>query len=441
MSVAEGWKAWEDRVVDGKFPLRQWLGGSEHSGVFLTQCAGQEPPIAAIKLIATGDVNAELQLAEWRAAGQLSHPSLIRLFEAGRCQSEVTDILYVVTECAEEDLSQILPQRPLTPAEVGDMLPPLLEALSYLHRRGFVHGRLKPSNLQAAGDQLKLSADHIAAPGERPPGRRDIYDAPETAAGVVSPASDIWSLGVTLLAALTQSPSFGKDSRGDPSVAAIVPEPFRGIVRECLHLDPKRRCSLSDITARLQPAARSVPAAPEAPPAPEKGVSRSTVGLAALVLAVLFALVVFYARGKHGTSAPALSAEPRTEQAAPQPAPQAAPQPAPPPAPKPETPKRDARGQVVHQVVPDVPASARNTIQGTIKINVRDNVDSSGRVTKAKLASREKSKYFAKLALEAAHGWEFSPPEVNGKPKPSVWLLRFRFSRSQTLVSPERLRR
>ena len=56
----------------------------------------------------------------------------------------------------------------------------------------------------------------------------------------------------------------------DRDVPATVPEPFRGIARECLHLDPKRRCSIADIQARMQPAARSVPELnPKAAPPPE----------------------------------------------------------------------------------------------------------------------------------------------------------------------------
>jgi hypothetical protein len=35
-SSTEEWKKWEGRV-DGKFPLGHWLGGSEHSAVFLTE--------------------------------------------------------------------------------------------------------------------------------------------------------------------------------------------------------------------------------------------------------------------------------------------------------------------------------------------------------------------------------------------------------------------
>src|ERR1700680_4866574 len=143
------WKTWEGRVVDGKFPLRHWLGGSEHSAVFLTERPGPPSSKAAIKLIAADGAHAERQLSRGRAAAELSHPHLIRIYEAGRCRLDNTPLLYVVMEYAEEDLSQILPQRPPAPAEVTDLLPPVLDGLSYLHNQRFIHGRIKPSNVLA----------------------------------------------------------------------------------------------------------------------------------------------------------------------------------------------------------------------------------------------------------------------------------------------------
>jgi len=138
MSNPGDWKTREGQVVGGKFSLRQWLGGSEHSAVFLTQQPGQPSANAAIKLIAADGAVADRQLSRWRAAAQLSHPHLMRIYEAGRCRVDGTPLLYVVMEYAEEDLSQILPQRPLAPSEVTDLLPPVLDALSYLHGQGFV---------------------------------------------------------------------------------------------------------------------------------------------------------------------------------------------------------------------------------------------------------------------------------------------------------------
>src|SRR6266849_5626935 len=143
----EAWKQWEGRVVIGGFQLRQYLGASDHSAVFLTERSEREPQKVAIKLISADPSNAELQLTRWRLAAKLSHPHLIRLFQIGRCRLGNMPLLYVVMEYAEENLSQVLARRPLTPAEARDMLGPVLDALAYLHGQGFVHGDIKPANV------------------------------------------------------------------------------------------------------------------------------------------------------------------------------------------------------------------------------------------------------------------------------------------------------
>src|ERR1700733_1897532 len=305
MSNPGDWKTWEGQVVGGKFSLRQWLGGSEHSAVFLTQHPGQPSANAAIKLIVADGAVADQQLSRWRAAAQLSHPHLMRIYDAGRCRVQGTPLLYLVMEYAEEDLSQILPQRPLAPSEVTALLPEVLDALSYLHGQGFVHGRIKPSNVLAIGDQLKLSADQAvpATESNSERRRRDVYDAPETAAGILSPAGDVWSVGITLVAALTQNVSFAEErSPNDPDLPGTVPEPFRGIARECLHLDPKRRCSIAEIQSRLQPAGRSVPAAAPASPPVREPMKRGRIMAIGLVIAVLVALAIFWSHTKSATA-------------------------------------------------------------------------------------------------------------------------------------------
>jgi TonB family protein len=454
MSGAEVWKTWEGRVVDGKFTLRQLLGGSEHSAVFLTERPGEATGKVALKLIPADAGDADRQLVRWRAAAQLSHPHLIRIYETGRCG---LTLLYLVMEYAEEDLSQILPQRALAPAEASDLLPPLLDALSYLHGKGFVHGRIKPSNVLAVGDLVKLSSDGItsvAEPNARRK-RRDVYDAPETAAGIVSPAGDLWSVGATVVEALTQKPPLAGDAaQGDLYVPTNLPEPFRGIARECLHLEPKRRCSIADIKARMLPTGRSVPAEPDVVPPPPRSSKRVTVVAALLVVALAVGFVVFHSKGKSGTAAtevapdqsapqsaaansPAASAATATRSAV---APVRAPavsQAVVPPAKK----VAASKGEVARQVLPEIPQSAKNTITGTIKIGVRVDVDSSGKVTEANLVSPGPSKYFASLVLRAAQQWEFSPPQVDGQPAPSAWVLKFRLRKSSLQVEPQQVKR
>ena len=142
--MPETWKHWEGQVVDGRFPLHQYLGGSDHSAVFLTDL-GQGSGKAAIKLISTSPNQRTTQLRRLEVAKKLPHPHLLRIFQAGECQLDGTQLVYMVMEYAEENLSQILPERPLTTAECRDLLSPLLEALTHIHSKGLVQGNLKQS--------------------------------------------------------------------------------------------------------------------------------------------------------------------------------------------------------------------------------------------------------------------------------------------------------
>src|SRR6202171_108262 len=161
--MSEAWKTWEGQAVDG-FPLRQYLGGSGHSAVYLTRLSSSGEQKAAIKFI-PADASAYAQLAKWRVAGELTHPHLLQLIRVGRCELANSNFLYVVMEYAEENLSEILPQRALEPDEVRPVLESALGEVTYLHAQGLAHTRIKPGNILAAGDQLKLSSDTLSEIG------------------------------------------------------------------------------------------------------------------------------------------------------------------------------------------------------------------------------------------------------------------------------------
>jgi TonB family protein len=257
-NVAEAWKQFEGLIVDDEFPLEQLLASSDHSAVFLTQHGDSQPQKAALKLIHADPATAELLLSRWRLAAQLSHPNLLRILDFGRCCLEDANFLYVVTEFAEEDLSQILPQRPLSPAETRDVLEPVLDVLVYLHGKGLVHSRIKPSNILASGDQLKLSSDSLSSIAEprAPLARPSPYNAPEAAISGLSTASDIWSLGMTLVEVLTQRvPAVPPEGKSDPVVPDTLPQPFLDIARHALPREPKRRWATAEIAARMNPTA------------------------------------------------------------------------------------------------------------------------------------------------------------------------------------------
>lgn len=68
MNIAAVDANWVGQVVDGKFPLLQWLGGAEHSGVFLTQLPGEQPQKSAIRLIPADAGDAERRMSRLEMA-------------------------------------------------------------------------------------------------------------------------------------------------------------------------------------------------------------------------------------------------------------------------------------------------------------------------------------------------------------------------------------
>jgi TonB family protein len=101
------------------------------------------------------------------------------------------------------------------------------------------------------------------------------------------------------------------------------------------------------------------------------------------------------------------------------------------------TSSHDIQNGVVRQVMPQVSASARRTIQGTIKVRVRVEVDAAGNVAKTKLELSGPSKYFSRVATEAAREWKFTPAQA-GEPAVREWKLQFAFRRAKTGVSAVR---
>jgi TonB family protein len=249
------WKQQEGQIVDGRYRLVLYLGGSDHSAVFLTELPSTRER-AAIKLIGSDPAEADSQLSRLRRAAKLSHPHLARILESGQAQIGSAHVVYLVTEYAEEDLSLILPDRALSPEEVREMLPLIIDTLQYLHSHGFVHARMKPSNIQAVNDQLKLSIDGVCAPHERGSSgeKPSPYDPPELAPTGPSSAGDIWSLGMTIVEILTQRlPIWEWTGHADPPAPRTLPPPFLEIVRNCLRRDPAMRCTLREISENLEP--------------------------------------------------------------------------------------------------------------------------------------------------------------------------------------------
>lgn len=432
-STAQAWSEWEGQIVDGQFPLLAYLAGAAQRAVFLTERPEGARRKAAIKLVPADDVTAEALLLRWKIASRLSHPDLIQLFEMGRGSLGGVRFAYVVMEYAEEDLRQV--DRPLTSDEALDMLAGTVKALSYLHGKELAHGHLKPSNILAVADQLKISSDTIRPAGEwrsdlDPPGP---CDPPEIVRQGASPAGDIWSVGVTLVDAFTKQPPAWDGNQLSASQIEKLPPRYRAIVSNCLQADPRKRWTLSDLEKSLEAEPQSPPRSPAKLSGPSVRERRSLLAIAAVVLVLAAAAIVSRLSDGRATGAspaaapPELKSAPATDQPKPQEVPPKAAVPV--PVPNPKRPVKSVGQGVLAEVLPDVPAKARNTIRGKVSIMVRVSVDGKGSVVDAQNESPEASRYFGNLAVQAARRWKFAPPEAGESTHPSQWNLHFQFVR------------
>jgi serine/threonine protein kinase len=253
--MSENWQRWEHEVVNGVFPLRRSVRNSGHSAVFLTEHKSKAIPEALLKLVPAIPTLKEAQLSQWSSASRLSHPCLVRLLDTGSCQLGGLSFLYVVTEYAEQTLAQILEPRVLEIEEFKKLMRPVLEGLSFLHRRQLVHGGLKPSNLLMFKERLKLASDAVRPAGESSASLAPAseFDPPESRDGSYSAAGDVWSLGVLIVEALTQKRPVWPDKMGGPVLPKSLPAALVGVVLRCLNRNPARRPTVEQLDAEINP--------------------------------------------------------------------------------------------------------------------------------------------------------------------------------------------
>lgn len=422
------WSTLEAHVVNGAFPLQRCIGSTRHSGVFLTQSTMHAPSAVALKLIPFDPGTGPAQLARWRAAVGLSHPHLVRLFEAGECNLDGSAYLYARMELADQSLAQVLERRALTDDEVREMLAPTLDVLDYLHGQKLVHGGLKPSNFLVVGDRLKLASDTVRE-----------FGGPETDATV---ASDIRALGATLCEALTRHwPEAG--------LPPELPESFRGIVARCLAADARARPTLAELQAWLRGESPPIVAAvsPAASPTrlvvrvelPSQQASEAAPAPRAqwrvLPLAALGVVVILlgWAGYRMFGGAKRMPVSPPTVAATP-----VAPLPTPVPVEPPPAPVAEPPVPRVNEVLPTISQSSLDSIRGTVRVSVRLSVASDGTVLSATTDDPGPSRYFERRALEAAKQWTFPPAAATGEKR--SMRVRFAFTRSGVTASSEPLR-
>ncbi|MEV0584844.1 protein kinase [Nonomuraea sp. NPDC050310] len=215
---------------------------------------------------------------EARAAGRVAHPGVAMVYDV----LEEAGHPWIVMQLIPSDT--LGSQTPLPPRRVAEIGVQLLEALRAAHAAGVLHRDVKPDNVLLSEDGRAVLTDFgIATTDDDVTVTRTgvlvgtpAFIAPERALGAdATPASDLWSLGVTLYVAAEGRSPFQRDNPLSTLAAVIHAEaapmsragPLAPIITGLLRKHPEDRMPLEEADARLRAVAAGLPAEPTSPAA------------------------------------------------------------------------------------------------------------------------------------------------------------------------------
>ncbi len=263
------WNVLCGTIIGNSYHLKKLLGAGNFGGVFLAEHIIDNQVIShvAVKMIKYDGTQQELN--EILAGTNLNHPNLVRYLGGGKCHFQNTDLLYLVMELADGTLEDELKNRKLSHQEVEKLVSDIASGLEYLHNlpTPIVHRDLKPANILKQGDTWKIAdfglVTQIAQGTHCCPqlqGGTKLYMPPESYKNnVVSPAWDIWSLGIIILEALTHKYPYNLRSQNqfindilhkEPTIPHLN-SPWGKIVKGCLNKDRKARFTAEQVLKNL----------------------------------------------------------------------------------------------------------------------------------------------------------------------------------------------
>jgi len=131
----------------GRFELRGELGRGAQSTVWLgfDPQLQREVAIKTVHLTRPDPAQNKVLLDEARMVGQLRHPNIVPIFEAGE---EGGDLYLVFEYVPGKTMADFLRDSgALTPVRAVTLLRPILDAVAQAHAQGIIHRDLKPSNI------------------------------------------------------------------------------------------------------------------------------------------------------------------------------------------------------------------------------------------------------------------------------------------------------
>ncbi|GAA4734804.1 hypothetical protein GCM10025783_00620 [Amnibacterium soli] len=271
IDVGERRAAGPTEVASGRYVLGREIGRGGTARVFLARdrLLRREVAVKVFRARAEDPEELRVQEAETKLIASLNHAALTTLHDAG---IDVTDperpqVYLVMEHVRGGDLRERLRRGPLCPLQVAWLGTDLGGGLAYLHQAGFAHRDIKPANVLLdaadAGEERirgKLADFGISSligsvrAGDALTGTA-AYLSPEQAEGEdAGPESDVYSLGLVLLEALTGAVAFPGDVTAsamarldrDPVVPASVPEGLATILRGMTARDRRARMPLDE---------------------------------------------------------------------------------------------------------------------------------------------------------------------------------------------------
>ncbi|WP_157435672.1 WD40 repeat domain-containing serine/threonine protein kinase [Actinospica robiniae] len=211
---------------------------------------------------------------EARMAARLDHPGIVRVHDVIDWDGSPAIVMEYV---AGRSLATRLHESgPLSVAEAVRLALALLDALRHAHAAGVVHRDLKPDNILLSGTRTVITDFGIARPlgpatALTTPGAMigtPAFMSPEQIeGGKATPASDLWSLGVTLYTAVEGTLPFDGESISELCIAVLTrparPPRHTGtltpLLQALLTKDPTQRATAESAIRRLAAIDHSAP--------------------------------------------------------------------------------------------------------------------------------------------------------------------------------------
>jgi serine/threonine protein kinase len=211
------------------------------------------------------DIQHQRTFREARTAARLSHPGVVTVYDVVEEDGRPWIVMELISGRSLHE--QIKRDGVLPPERVAQIGRQMLGALRVAHEAGILHRDVKPSNVLVSGSRAVLTDFGIArAQSDATLTQTGMligspaYIAPERARGRVAvPASDMWSLGVTMYAALEGKSPFERPDAMASLVAVLTDEPteaanagpLRPVIEGLLRKDPAERLGVDEVAAML----------------------------------------------------------------------------------------------------------------------------------------------------------------------------------------------